>query len=368
LSFAAKYAVVTLQPPRPKNNGTDANLCKDLVVDGNGTELHILQGDVGTNTSAATTNKGLITLASGYTIHHYDDLTPPASCGLNSDPTWTVDANGDPKATKNGALIPDPDFMRASFATAPPPFGSQAAGVTPCTGAGYPVDAPTLNLLTTGRTVTCYLPGIYSKEFDVLQNTDVAYLMPGAYRFLKGMKMHGGLAGGLIDSQPGVVLEFPQTEGIDTQNGDMWLLNTGSASCMSDGCRASPALDFASPPKQVKTPEGLVLTIEIWPRDESCFTGLTPIDSGACTVNQNDALKLAGQTFFRIAGVIYGPSDNMQITGGADQGGFVGQIYSWTVMYAGHAVLNQSYPGGPEVGILRIDPACSAPGEPCVLP
>ena len=80
LTWSPKYAVITLQAPAPKNNGTDANIDKDLIVDGNGTVLHVLSGDIGTNTSARTTNQGLIVLDDGV-IDHYDDLSTAGEHG-----------------------------------------------------------------------------------------------------------------------------------------------------------------------------------------------------------------------------------------------------------------------------------------------
>ena len=178
------------------------------------------------------------------------------------------------------------------------------------------------------------------------------------------MVVRGTLAGGLINSQPGVVIVIPETQTLDANNATHFMLNSGADSWSTDACRASAAVDFAG--AQVKTPQGLVLTIEVLDRDSDCFVGTDPVDISnvaACNVNQNRTLGIAGGGKLAIAGVLYGPSDNMAINGGSNQTGYVGQIVSWTVTYTGHATLNQSYPGPIGNGILRIDPACSAPGE-----
>jgi hypothetical protein len=358
LSFAAKYAVVTLQAPDPRNNGTDANLNKDMVVNGNNTVLNILTGDIGTNTSATTTNAGRIILADGYYIDHYDDLSV---VGL----TWSQ-VNGSPLGQQIPSKVQDPAYMYPSFAGAPPTFpaaptfATQAAGVTPCTGSGFPTSYGTLL-----NTAVCYMPGIYTDNqgFRLLSNTDVAYLMPGAYSFPSGMTIHGSLLGGLISNQPGVVVVVPQTQAIDANNAVNVILNAGDFSCSTDPCRASAAIDFAGQP--VKTTDGLALTIEVT-RDNSCFNGTDPYDdanSHGCNVTGNTTVGLAGSGTIGIGGVIYGPSDNMRINGNSSQRGFVGQIISWSVTYTGGSTLDQSYPGPQGAGILRIDPACSAPGE-----
>lgn len=355
LTFSSKYALMTLQPPKPRNNGTDANIDKDLIVNGNNTLLNILQGDAGTNTSATTTNQGEIRLADGYFIDHYDDLA-----GIG--PTWSQ-TNGKPVGRQIGSLIQDPNYPMASFTTAP--SYTQATGAIACSGANYPSDTATLNFLTTaatGGTITCYQPGVYS-SFNVA-NKDVAYLMPGAYQFPNGMVVRGSLAGGLINGQPGVVIVIPQTQTIDSNNALGFILNTGGVTCAALSCRATAATDFGTPTKQMQTADGLVLTIEV-PRDGNCFSGTTPIISGSCAVNQNNTVNLAGGGFLRISGIIYGPSDNMQIHGQAGQVGELGQIVSWSVTYTGGSTLNQSYPGGEELGLLRLDGACTAPGTPC---
>jgi hypothetical protein len=59
------------------------------------------------------------------------------------------------------------------------------------------------------------------------------------------------------------------------------------------------------------------------------------------------------------------PTDNVEISGNSSSNGRVGQIISWTLKYSGGIRINQQGPGTQSNGILRIDAACSAPGEPC---
>lgn len=380
LSFATKYAVITLQPPKIKNNQTDANLCQNLVVDGNGTVLNVVTGDIGTNTSAATTNQGLIRLNNGnyasntYYIEHLDILDT-ASCGVNTNPTWSVDAHGNPPGLPIGELINDPSYMYAqlplSGGNAAPTFQDQddPAAQVPCTdpSVNYPSDELTQQFLTApeGGVTTCYRPGIYEKPFTVA-NKNVAYLAPGAYKFLGGLTVNSVLAGGLVNTATGVVLVFPQSKAFNANNSSaVVVLNTGGRACDADGCRASPAVDFTGAP--VQTPQGLVLTVEVEraPAPNACFVGTTPSNAD-CKPQLNTSVKLTAAELVQIAGVIYGPSDNMSITGGSEQEGLVGQIVSWTVMYTGQSILNQSYPGNVGMGVLRLDRACSGGGAPCV--
>jgi hypothetical protein len=347
LTFAGKYAIQTLRPPKPLPNGLDQHR-ENIDVNGTNTWLKVVRGDIGTNTSAYTNSGGRITLGPGYRIDHIDDITP--------DP-WNKDLSGNPRGRLITRLIPDPAHPIASFEGAPS-FRNQANGETPCTGADFPADYRAI--LDGGLNVKCYAPGVYERNFSVQTNTDVAYLMPGAYRFDGGIDVRGYLLGGLVRSRPGVAIVVPQSQTLTANNTIALWLNLGDETCAADDCRAEPARDHAGNP--VETPEGLILSIEV-PRDPSCFSGTTPI---LCSDTNNDTVRLPGNGQIRVAGVIYAPSDNIQINGdNTSQEGLVGQIIAWTVKYSGGAKLNQDYPGAEEVGTLRLDAACSAPSEPC---
>jgi hypothetical protein len=70
-------------------------------------------------------------------------------------------------------------------------------------------------------------------------------------------------------------------------------------------------------------------------------------------------------TIVSVAGVQYAPSDNVKIAGSGDSRGYEGQIIAWTLTYSGNSEINQHYLGGPQLGVLRLDAACTAPGTPC---
>jgi Putative Flp pilus-assembly TadE/G-like len=369
------YALMTLQPPQPKPNGTDANLCKNLVVSGNNTVLNVLRGDIGTNTSARTTLAGLIALAPGYVIDHVDDITLGGCSYTTPNATWSQDLSGNPPGNHIGPspLLQDPSYPIAKFTNAT--SYTQASGGFTCPAAGSPgfPDAATVTKWLTppsGGVLTCYHPGIYTDKFSLTSNKDIAYLMPGAYEFTAapvGMKLGGTLAGGLVDAQPGVVLVFPQTTTLDPNNTVGMILNMGSSTCAADGCQATPAVDFSgttpATSTPIKTTENLTITIEV-PRDEGCFSGTNPV-LDTCSVTTNTTVGLAGSGVLEVSGVIYAPSDNMNINGGSAQTGVVGQIISWTVTYTGGSTLNQSYPINLGKGIVRLDKACSGGDTPC---
>jgi hypothetical protein len=176
--------------------------------------------------------------------------------------------------------------------------------------------------------------------------------------------VRGTLAGGLVTGRRGVLLDFPQNQDLDANNATYFLLNVGSgAGLCASSCTAMPALDFSSPSREMKTAQGLILSIDV-ERDPGCYSGTTPIDSAGCNVTANKTVGLAGSGRLAVAGVVYGPSDNMAINGNSSQQSTVGQIVSWTVTYTGGSTLEQTYPGGEGVGILRLDAACTVPPVP----
>ena len=355
LVFSGKYAIQTLRPPDPLPNGMDQNR-QNISLDGTNTDITVIRGDIGTNTNAFTNSDNYINMGSGYRIDHIDDIDPDPWNKINGLPAGKLITN----------LIPDPMYARASFAGAPV-FAKQEDGEVACPPPGtlgFPADYVSV-LQNAAFDVTCYEPGVYTQNqgFNVSKNTDAAYLLPGAYRFEgKGLDVGGTLMGGLISGESGVHLEIPQSAEFAGNNAVAIVLNAGGESCTADTCRALAALDHAGAP--VETPEGLIITVTV-PRDPQCFSGSTPLNVKACTTS-NSTISLPGNGQLSVSGVVYAPSDNIQVNGdNTSQQGRVGQLIAWTIKYGGGAQLIQDYPHIEEIGILRLDPACTAPSEPC---
>ena len=369
-----QYALMTLQP--------DPNLCNgstsDLVVSGGGTgsstgptgtTLNIVTGDVGTNSTACTTNPSgakpsYIKLVDPFLIDHY--------ASLPSGPTW-LQINGEPIGQRITSLIRDPNYVYPTFSGAPS-YSNKSQGAytsSQCTDTYLP---PGLATATPGVNWTCYRPGIYSGAFNVT-GSDGAYLTTGAYEFDNGLSVSGTLAGGLVNGAPGVVLYFSHESvsanfSTGSTGGTVWL-NVGGCDPITQTCSlgtngtspATAAVDSFDTSWTGTTPQGLVLTVMVQ-KDSSCFDGGVPVQP-PCSTTGNKVVKLAGNPTFSVAGVIYGPSDNMQIRANSTyQNGIVGQIVSYTVSYSGGAQLNQQYPAVQQNNVLRLDTACS-PGANC---
>lgn len=363
-----QYALMTLQPDTSLCNGSKS----DLVVSGGGstgittgTTLHIVTGAVGTNSTACTTNPAgakpaAIFLEDGSDIYHYSVLP--------SGPTW-YQVNGLPQGQKIDTLIPDPNYPWASVTSIPP---------APPTDTGCSLPSDLTAVFGSAVNWTCYYPGAYSSTVKINGSNEGAYLTPGVYYFEQGLSVNSGsiLAGGVNSGSEGVVLVFPESgsNNFSTNSSTSTVvLNTGdlTGTLAGGNIRASNPADpnVIAPTdasgKQLETPQGMLLTIEVL-RDNSCFGGSsTSMIPQLCTTTHNQVVTFTGNPTILIGGVIYGPSDNMQITSNAtNQSGIYGQIVSYTVSYGGGAQLNQEYPAKPLNTVLRLDTMCS-PGVAC---
>lgn len=383
-----QYALMTLQPGGNFCTGGGTGTPIDLQVSGSGSDgtfLNVVQGDVGTNTTACTSpNTGVrpsrIILASGYDIYTYQPLPTTLS------QYWYqgVPTPGVPAGRRLSSLIKDP-FYYSSLGTSPlgtltyaGRWASQSDGeTTTCTG--YLPES--LATATPDVTWTCYKPGYYSGAFKVAGSggggsAKGAYLLPGAYYFDNGLSVNSGnyLAGGVASGSEGVALVFPESSAsrnFSTASGSTVLLNVGDVKLDSTGSvvpasteYATAAKDASSTPIKIQTPQGWPLTVIVVP-DNSCFnTDHTPVVP-PCSTAGNQVVQLTGNPTLQIAGVIYGPSDNMAITSnGTSQIGGNGQIVSYTISYGGGAQLTQTYPQGPTNDVLRLATVCS-PGVVC---
>jgi Flp pilus assembly protein TadG len=361
ITFATKYAIETLRPYNWLNTQIDQNK-DDINLAGSNTWVNILQGDVGTNsyvvTNANNTPGAYLQLASGYFLDHVDNISPD---GWNKQ-------NGLPQGRVIPPLLLDPDY---TYPARPADrsvydFQTQGDGLDGTLPAGPCVGAPSgADVLPAGT--KCFKPGIYRTVFSFPGNVSDIYLEPGVYFFDKGITIGSGqnLWGGVVSGQRGVAIVVPQSltqgnKGFDGTSAQWLILNRGGSTCVVASCRALPALDVAG--NETKTAAGLTLSIFVQ-RDGACFVGTTP---QLCNDSQNKAVNLGGSAGMIVAGVIYGPSDKVHINSNwTTQQGVVGQIIAWTVTYTGGSKLNQQYPASSGFGQLRIDSACSAPGEPC---
>jgi Flp pilus assembly protein TadG len=371
LEYGGQYAVMTLRPPKKLGSTFDV---KDIVLNGTGTTVRVLNGDVGTNANMELNGTGsAMILDPGFKVYHFDN-----------PPLWV----GPPAEKKLPKLIADPNYQYPSFAGAPTftnastaPARTRADLDPSCAAEAAKLD-PTRYTFMVGRPldkIYCYNPGIYDSSNNnarIKDNTgEVTILKPGAYYLKRGLDIGSYLVGGYEAGKPGVAIVFDECANVQCNfNGNNALviaLNVGTAFPPgTTGTYAAPAIDWAGNQVVTSGPTSptppLMMTLLVV-KDPSCYVPTSPPwqEPSSCDASKNLTLNMAGGGRLALAGVQYAPTDNVTISGGSAGAGDVGQIIAWTLKYDGGTTINQHYPGATGNGILRIDAACSGPGEPC---
>jgi len=154
------------------------------------------------------------------------------------------------------------------------------------------------------------------------------WLCPGVYHFVRTNGTQG-LAfgqGGIIGGQ-GVTLVFDNDSEVDVRSGAGLLLNGPDA-----GGAMVPA-----PWRTGDARHDVPITIYIEPHP------CGPVPSVGCT--SSAVFTMASGAGLDVKGVIFGPTDEMKISGNGDHNG-AGEIWGWTVDYKGQSTLRQDYEGG----------------------
>ncbi len=383
LVFGKSYTIITLRPPKPTGSTFDV---KDITFDG-GSVVDVQQGDVGSNSNMNYSGAGAqLILDSGYNMYYFDPL---------SGPLWGTNPEGERLPT----LIDDPNYNYPSMVGAPTfddarasqfatlPAVERADVDAACAAEVAKVDPARYTFMATQApdTIYCYNPGIYisgagARNATITAGTgEVALLKPGAYYLRSGMDISGRLVGGYEPGLPGVALMFNEAGPgncpsciYDGNNALTTAINAGTKfpASFGGGTAATAAIDWAGNPVQTSGPSGPtppILMSMLVVKDPNCFVPTSPpfIEPAICDANRNKTKNIAGGGQLVIEGVQYLPTDNVEISGGSSGTGKVGQIISWTLKYSGGVRINQPGPNTEGPGTLRIDAACSAPGEPC---
>lgn len=397
IEFRSSYAIVTLRPPKKVGSTWDI---KDITLDG-GTEVHVQQGDVATNSNMNYSGGGsMLFLDSGYYMRYYPGNPP-------SGPTWGPNPPGEPLSTlvtDANYRYPDmtgaPTYTDARASTAdlpstgtPPSRAITRASTDPtCAAEALKVDATRYTFMAPAVTppanIYCYNPGIYDDgsltQTDaaiVVATGNVGILKPGAYYLRDGADIGGHLVGGYEAGLPGVALMFDENnnKGLFKGNNAVTIaLNAGTRFPTTAGVPAAPAIDWTGVELKTSGPSGptppILMTIFV-KRDtdgpggtSACVvpTSAPFIEPNACDAHNNQTVNIAGNGTIILEGVQYGPTDNMTIGGNSASTGRVGQIWAWTLKYSGGIQINQEGSSSVGPGIVRLDAACTAPGTPCV--
>ena len=402
LQWSKSYAVVTLRPPA----GPGTYDVRDILLDGNDTQVFVKTGDVATNSNMDYNGLNAeLFLDPGFNVYFSD---------------WATGAQfwpGSPTGTRTFAYVNDPNYqypaMSGSRGFAPcnpgpatncaPTFTDASKSLCGAPGPSVVCTTPSADPLGCGAEVSylrqpgsvytfmaagvqpdnriyCYRPGIYAPNSNpnrlIVDNGDVVILMPGAYYFKSpngGLDVSGRLIGGYRPGSEGVALMFDECHNQCTFTGNNAVtiaLNVGTKFPPgASGVSALAAHDWNDQAVQTSgpgSPTPPILITLLVNKDPACAVPAYPNpEPPACNANNNTTIFVAGGGSLAIEGVQYAPTDNMEIKGGSVGVGQVGQIWAWTIKYTGSTKINQQGAGSTGPGVLRLDGACTAPGTPC---
>jgi hypothetical protein len=203
----------------------------------------------------------------------------------------------------------------------------------------YPEPAPpaaTINgsTVTTGTAVLC--PGQYTNQITV-QNGATAILYPGVYQVqANGVNVQGTLRSVLSTDlpvscpglpslttwasvDPGVIIEITPSNTSGTTTCNKHIFSAASTS----------TINLTPSPKYFN----ISLYIETMPNWQTVCT-TAPLGT--------NVVRFAGGACYSIGGAIYGPADNMVLTGSGCGTG-VGQIVAWTLLINGNGNVNETF-------------------------
>jgi hypothetical protein len=398
LQWSKSYAVVTLRPPAKLGSSYDV---KDVLLDGNDTQVFVSTGDVATNSNMDYNGlNAQLHLDAGFNMLFADwtggQLWPSPPVGTKiftyiTDPNYTYPAmsgtRGFASCSPGPATNCAPTFTdaRESVCGAPNPLLPCTTPAADPAGCGAEVTYLRTSVYTFMATqdptrIYCYKPGIYDPSSNpkqlIVANGDVVILMPGAYYFKSpygGLDVSGRLIGGYRPGSEGVALMFDECNNQCTFTGNNAVtiaLNVGTKFPPgTSGASATAAHDWNDQAVQTSGPSSptppILMTLLV-KKDPKCAVPAYPNREPAlCNASDNTTIFVAGGGSLAVEGVQYGPTDNMEIKGGSTGVGQVGQIWAWTLKYTGSTKVNQQGAGSLGPGVLRLDSACTAPGTPC---
>ena len=157
------------------------------------------------------------------------------------------------------------------------------------------------------------------------------WLCPGVYHFVPTNGQQGLQLGSNTNvAGEGVTLVF-ETGPNHNQNDSVASVQSGSALVLN--------LTTAAPWRTGDARHDVPITVWIKP-DPTCPTTPIPSCSDSSVFNVG-----ADDSGIDIRGIIFGPTDNMKISGNASHHG-AGEIWAWTIEYKGGSQLDQIYEGG----------------------
>lgn len=368
-----QYGLVTLRPPRLRGSGTQNT---DNISITGGSQVVVGGADVATNTNLTcdgAASGSALHLEAGFSVFHWDIdeawVDPPDECAL-------------PRPLGEQLTSPQEDPAYAIPQKADLPLGCPTTDIQVCQYTNSNLDDAKLTTAACATEVaaiptqynvvaanaTCYMPGIYTRKLTESRNDHFSILIPGVYFFENGLDISGSLIGG-YRAAPGVAIVMPYCPGNNCpaftgNNATLVALNLGTSYLNTAGTGATAA-EWNGGLVQTSSDPPHLMTLMVEP-DVTCLADPFPYDepNNTCS-NRTPQIKLPGGGALALAGVQYAPTDNTTVTGNSPQQGFLGQIISWTITFNGGSTLNLESFIVDDLGVLRLDPACSPTVPTC---
>jgi len=314
-----RWAVITLcrdtDPNRPQCRNSDA---QDIKVSGTNTVLRIIDGDAGGNFHAVVDGGAQIQL-------------PPESDGTNNylyliDPShqtggsWSAGEINDGSGNLLAPLtlpdyIQDPGYPEGTYPTI-----QQAAVNVPNNGS---------------QTID---PGAYGTI--KVGNNGTLNLNPGVYYIRQKLDLNQGT----VTTGDRVTIVMNADTVFAMGSGATMRLNLGSG---------TPIPPQPIPP-QWTTPSGTPISLYLVPR----HAGTNPLKPTGTTISggETSIVNWTSGATLEWAGYVYGPADNMTLTGQPGNNN-IGQLVCWTVKFSGGATFIQKFNGPSQAFGILYEPA-----------
>jgi hypothetical protein len=349
---AGGYAVAVLKPSNGTTQANNANLT--FVLDGANTIVTVSGGNVGVNATYAAQGNPCSNPVCHTTPAYVQFMTAGNQMELGLlNPTplpWTIspaqvrDPIGNYLApTQLSPLLSAPGWGPGPWLDGDGSGGTYDPTATPVSYDGR--SGPPSS--TDGTAGTCVdpadgsTPGLKPGNYSQIQlgNSQRLWLCPGVFHIVNSGNGQQSLimAQGSVLAGQGVTLAFEADAPMKANSGSLICLNpdTGDTACNAGTHTPAPW-----------TTGGTLhdVPIAVWIRP---VADCDPLSSTICS-DSSDVFQMNAGAGIRVRGIIYGPSDNIVLAGQVSQRSTSGEVWAWTLEYAGGSVLDQVY-DGPDV-------------------
>jgi hypothetical protein len=361
----SRWAVIALCP----RNGSCPSTVESVRLSGTNTILKVIDGDLGGNWGfKVDSNSGQLQLPADSKAYLVDTACGPSRYLCYPDPANVNDGAGNAKRVQVlPAPIEDPNYPLPSWiddtTTSVPWRGDANHDVTIANGSGIVQNASGTNV-GCGPSSPRIGPGRY-RDLDIRANSCVildptlglaAGQRPGIFVITRNFNI--GNASFVIGD--GVTVFWTSTANPFNPSGGI-VLDSGNAniSGIPAGAEKFGAWTTLGTPTWSAATGTFPTATTTWTTPTGRETGIAFYvrkSSGSAT----NIFNMAGTSPLMFRGILYGPTDNVNVSGAGTQAA-VGRIIGWTVRYNGNTTITQVYDGPDEARAYLLEPRTGQP-------